>query len=133
MNEQMTMDDLWSVDLDGERDPRDLSVMDMVQEYAHTAAQPPNIIMSERLIREEYEELFQTNTPESELKELADLVYVLYGFANVVGYNLDEAVRRVHENNMQRMFQDDGTIKRREDGKIIKNPNAPKVELWDLT
>jgi len=33
---------------------------------------------------------------------------------------------------MGRMFQDDGTIKRREDGKVIKNPLYPKVDLGDL-
>ena len=48
------------------------------------------------------------------------------------GYDLDEAVRRVHINNMGRMLQPDGTIKRREDGKIIKNPDYPKVKLDDL-
>jgi hypothetical protein len=49
-----------------------------------------------------------------------------------MGWDLNEAVTRVHENNMERMTQDDGTIKRREDGKIIKNPNTPKVQLGDL-
>ena len=27
---------------------------------------------------------------------------------------------------------DDGTIKYREDGKVMKNPNAPKINLEDL-
>lgn len=31
-----------------------------------------------------------------------------------------------------RMWQDDGSILRREDNKIIKNPNTPKVNLSDL-
>jgi len=57
---------------------------------------------------------------------------VIYGYALARGWDLDEAVTRVHENNMARMKQDDGTIKRREDGKIIKNPNTPKVNLKDL-
>ena len=69
---------------------------------------------------------------DKELKELADLVYVIYGYANARGFDLDEAVRRVHENNMGRMYQDDGTIWRRDDGKIIKNKNYPKVSLDDL-
>ena len=70
--------------------------------------------------------------PEYELKEMADLLYVLYGYAKVQGYNLDKAVKRVHENNMGRMYQPDGTIKRREDGKVIKNPDYPQVNLEDL-
>ena len=56
----------------------------------------------------------------------------LYGYANTRGWDLDEAVRRVHDNNMGRMYQPDGTIKRREDGKIIKNKDYPKVKLEDL-
>jgi hypothetical protein len=43
-----------------------------------------------------------------------------------------EAFRRVHSNNVGRCIQDDGTIKRREDGKITKNPNYQKVDLSDL-
>jgi predicted HAD superfamily Cof-like phosphohydrolase len=95
--------------------------------------------MYESLISEEYGEWFSAYDPEEmedqpveELKELADLVYVIYGYAISLGWNLDEAVRRVHENNMGRMYQPDGTIKRREDGKILKNPEYPKVELGDL-
>lgn len=33
---------------------------------------------------------------------------------------------------VERMKQDDGTILRREDGKVIKNSNTPKVFLDDL-
>jgi predicted HAD superfamily Cof-like phosphohydrolase len=76
--------------------------------------------------------VFEVDKPHDELKELADLVYVIYGYAYAKGWNLDEALKRVHENNVARMTQDDGTIKRREDGKIIKNPNTPKVKLHDL-
>lgn len=46
--------------------------------------------------------------------------------------NWYEAFKRVHENNMGRMFQEDGSIKRRKDGKIIKNRKYPKVKLGDL-
>jgi len=45
---------------------------------------------------------------------------------------LDEAVRRVHENNVGRCVQPDGTVKRREDNKILKNKDFPKVDLSDL-
>jgi hypothetical protein len=50
----------------------------------------------------------------------------------VKGYNLDKAVERVHENNMGRMYQPDGTILRRDDGKVMKNKDFPKVDLVDL-
>jgi len=45
---------------------------------------------------------------------------------------LDEAVRRLHQNNMRRCVWPDGSIKRREDGKILRNPDAPKIDLSDL-
>ena len=70
--------------------------------------------------------------PEAELKELADLVYVIYGYALSKGWNLDEALYRVHVNNILRVKQPDGTVKKREDGKILKVDNSPKVRLEDL-
>lgn len=90
------------------------------------------------LIEEEWEELneeFEKSTEESSaplLKEMCDLIYVLYGWAATFGYDLDEALRRVHKNNMDRMYQDDGTIKRREDGKILRNKKVPPPKLDDL-
>ena len=125
------MFEYWS---EPEKDPRIVSVQDMVSEYNTTAKHKPNSFTSLKLVDEEWDEFNDAwNSSEKEvLKELADLVYVLYGLAIAMGWNLDEAVRRVHENNMGRMYQDDGTIKRREDGKIMKNPNYPAVNLEDL-
>jgi len=123
------------------------TVMDMVKEFAKTMGQEPNEILSESLIDEEYEEWsYEANLksgvvsklysesydPVKELKELSDLVYVIYGYASVRGWGLDEAVRRVHCNNIGRCVQPDGSIQRREDGKILKNKDYPKVQLEDL-
>lgn len=116
-------------------DPRFDTPLDMVREYAFLSKQKGTPELYKRLIYEEHsewEEAQYLGTGDEELKELADLVYVIYGYANVRGWDLDEAVRRVHSNNVERIFQPDGTIKRREDGKIIKNPNAPKIGLGDL-
>lgn len=109
------------------------TVMDMVREFVTVTEQIPNTELYEKLIREEFAEwvIELPNTVE-ELKELADLVYVCYGYANSIGYDLDEAISRVHENNIGRCIQPDGSIKRREDGKIMKNPDYPKVQLEDL-
>lgn len=112
-------------------------VSEMVEEYRTTAGQKKDPHLMASLIQEEYEEWFNCNVCfqdfyEEELKELADLVYVVYGYATSRGWNLEEAVRRVHGNNIGRMFQEDGTIKRREDGKVIKQPGYPKVNLGDL-
>jgi len=114
-----------------------MTTMDMVMEFKKTSGQKPTEELGITLIKEEYfewrEEVIQ-RPPNyiDELKELSDLVYVIYGYADTMGWDLDEAVRRVHENNMGRMRQPDGTIKRREDGKIVKNPDYPKVDLGDL-
>ncbi len=108
--------------------------LQMVREYQETTQQnaPPSLY--DKLIAEEYSEwvLSADEPKENQLKELADMVYVIYGYANAIGWDLDEALLRVHENNMGRMLQPDGTIKRREDGKIVKNPDYPPVELKDL-
>lgn len=106
---------------------------EMVKEYVKASRQDPSSVLYETLVIEEFME-WEEEWPDTEgdLKELADLVYVIYGYANAMGYDLDEAVRRVHKNNMGRMYQPDGTIKRRADGKIEKNKDYPKVDLSDL-
>lgn len=103
-----------------------------VREFKKTAGQVNDPDRGWKLVGEEYIELCESISPENELKEMADLIYVLFGYADDKGYDLELAFNRVHKNNMLRMYQDDGTIKRREDGKIIKNPNTPKVYLKDL-
>jgi predicted HAD superfamily Cof-like phosphohydrolase len=114
---------------------------DMVSEYAEVSQQEGTEVLYRELIEEEYSELEdemlymklgEGDIPENELKEMADLIYVLYGYARVKGYNLDKAVERVHENNMGRMYQPDGTILRRDDGKVMKNKDYPSVDLSDL-
>jgi predicted HAD superfamily Cof-like phosphohydrolase len=115
---------------------------DMVREYAEVSQQEGTEELYQKLIGEESDELFdemnnfvrgyKNASTESELKEMADLTYVLYGYARVKGYNLDKALERIHQDNMGRMYQPDGTILRRDDGKVLKNKDYPKVELGDL-
>lgn len=115
--------------------------MDLVEEFITKSGQDPNPQLYYDLITEEFEEFryveheeFETQEQEdaAELKELADLVYVIFGFAYAMDWDLMEALRRVHESNLGRMIQPDGSIKRREDGKILKNRDFPKVDLEDL-
>jgi hypothetical protein len=109
-----------------------MTVTDMVTEFADLTSQTPNPELYEKLIAEEYDEWSkEVLDAHNELKELSDLVYVCYGYAKAKDWNLDEAIRRVHRNNVGRCLQPDGTVKRREDGKILKNPNFPKVDLKD--
>ena len=64
------------------------------------------------------------------LKELADLVYVCYQFAAAAGWDLDEALDRVHQSNLSKLV--DGKPLKREDGKVLKGPNYKKPNLDDL-
>ena len=65
------------------------------------------------------------------LKELADLVYVCYQYAVNMGWNLDEAMHRVHESNMSKL-DENGNPVLREDGKVLKGPNYQPPNLEDL-
>jgi hypothetical protein len=118
----------WKVEGEYSRSPSD-----MVKEFMSVTEQAPNPTLQMILIGEEYMEFLDSEAcTVEELKELADLVYVCYGYAAAAGYDLDEALVRVHQNNVGRCIQPDGTVKRRADGKIMKNPDYPKVQLEDL-
>ena len=77
--------------------------------------------------------LFRDNPvfPAEALKELADLVYVAYQYANNMGWDLDEALHRVHLSNMSKL-DDNGKPIYREDGKVLKGPNYKPPTLTDL-
>ncbi len=64
-------------------------------------------------------------------KELADILYVVWGTAISFGLPLEEVFRRVHESNMSKLG-DDGKPIYREDGKVLKGPNYKPVDLRDL-
>ena len=65
------------------------------------------------------------------LKELADLVYVCYQYAENMGWSLDEALDRVHKSNMSKLGED-GKPVYGEDGKDLKGPNYEPPTLTDL-
>lgn len=83
------------------------------------------------LVEEEFVEFEGSSSKENLLKELADLIYVVYGYAATYGLDLDEAVRRVHKSNMSKLG-DDGKPIKREDGKVMKSENYEKPYLGDL-
>lgn len=76
-----------------------------------------------RLIREEYaevwDELESGGSIERVASELADLIYVVYGTALHYGIDLDAVVAEIHRANMAKRWPN-GTVRRREDGKILK-------------
>ena len=92
------------------------------------------------LIIEEFKEFLEAegflfmhgkNHQEHALKELADLVYVCYQYAENMGWFLDEALDRVHKSNMSKLDEEGNPIYR-EDGKVLKGPNYKPPTLEDL-
>lgn len=67
---------------------------------------------------------------EAALKELADLVYVCFQFAAAAGWDLNEALDRVHKSNLSKLV--DGKPVKREDGKVLKGENYKPPILTDL-
>ena len=86
------------------------------------------------LIDEEFEEFIvavRSEGYEQELKELADLVYVCFQYAENMEWDLEEALFRVHKSNMSKLGLDGKPI-RRDDGKVLKGPNYEPPYLDDL-
>lgn len=61
-------------------------------------------------------------------KELADLLYVVYGFAATFGIDVDRVFNEVHKSNMSKL-DEDGKPVYREDGKILKGPLYKEPDL----
>ena len=101
---------------------------------------PASRTLQRRLIVEEFKEFLEAeqqlimgltiNSAEC-LKELADLVYVCYQYAANLGWDLDEALDRVHKSNMSKL-DDNGNPIYREDGKVLKSKNYQPPNLTDL-
>lgn len=64
-------------------------------------------------------------------KELADLLYVVYGTADVLGIPLPQVYSRVHASNMTKLGRDGKAIKD-EGGKVLKGPNYEEPDMKGL-
>jgi predicted HAD superfamily Cof-like phosphohydrolase len=109
----------------------------MVQEFheqfeIHVSPTPstlnePTQTLRCRLIQEEFDEL-QEAMQEKDLpaiaKELADLLYVVYGTAVSLGIDMEPVFQEVHRSNMSKV----GGYKR-EDGKWVKPPTYSPASL----
>ncbi len=100
----------------------------------------PTRAVQHALIVEEFKEFLEAegmlfmhgrNHQEHALKELADLVYVCYQYAENMGWFLDEALNRVHVSNMSKLDKDGKPIYR-DDGKVLKGPDYKPPDLSDL-
>jgi len=90
--------------------------------------------MQRDLIVEEFKEFMYAATEEGyedELKELADLVYVCFQYAENMEWDLEEAMHRVHKSNLSKLGLDNKPI-RRHDGKVMKGPNYQPPNLSEL-
>jgi predicted HAD superfamily Cof-like phosphohydrolase len=76
----------------------------------------------------EFAESVQENDIVNAAKELADILYVVYGAGLAMGINLDQVFHDVHNSNMSKLGAD-GKPVYREDGKVIKGPNYQKPNL----
>ena len=87
----------------------------------------PTQTLRKRLIQEEFEELqeaLQEKDLPSIAKELADLLYVVYGTAVSLGIDMEPVFQEVHRSNMSKV----GGYKR-EDGKWVKPPTYSPAKL----
>ena len=121
------------------------SLQNQAQEFRKSYRIPNSKTLSQRsvqknLIVEEFNEFLEAdgllfrNGPSFQsdtLKELADLVYVCFQYAENMGWDLDEAMNRVHLSNMSKLGEDGKPIYR-EDGKVLKGPNYAPPTLTDL-
>tara|TARA_R100000479_G_scaffold119454_2_gene61091 strand:+ start:807 stop:1193 length:387 start_codon:yes stop_codon:yes gene_type:complete len=92
---------------------------------------PSVLDLQKNLIVEEFKEFIEAYTeamkykhPRAKLhclKELADLAYVIFQFSAAAGWELDEALDRVHKSNMSKLV--DGKPVKNSEGKVQKGPN----------
>jgi predicted HAD superfamily Cof-like phosphohydrolase len=83
------------------------------------------------LIREEFKELTEAsdaNDIVAVADALADLLYVVHGAALEWGIPMDPCYKEVHRSNMTKVFPD-GTVHKREDGKVLKPPTYSPADL----
>lgn len=93
-------------------------MFDIVVHRTPTPVDERTRALRERLIHEEFEELKEAmakNDLACIAKEMADLLYVVYGTAVSYGIDMDPVFREVHRSNMSKV----GGYKR-EDGKWVK-------------
>jgi predicted HAD superfamily Cof-like phosphohydrolase len=82
---------------------------------------PETVELRRSLIEEEKRELFQAMAGDDlaqVAKELADLLYVVYGTAVSYGIDTLPVFAEVHRSNMEKA--PGGIVKRRPDGKVLK-------------
>ena len=123
-----------------QKDLRDFHVFfSLTHKDTPTVPSEKDLRLRANLINEEAKEFDEacallTKDPSEEnmtnaAKELADLLYVVYGAGVTFGIDLEPVFAEVHRSNLTKVWPD-GTIHRREeDGKIIKPPTYSKADV----
>ena len=80
-----------------------------------------------------YKQQLTEENREKIIKEMADLLYVLYGFAETFGFDLDQAFLKVHESNLTKIVN--SKFNKDKAGKVLKGTSyrAPDLRnIWNL-
>ena len=111
------------------------SLMEMAEQFrqAYSLTQTARATQKSLIDEEwsEFHEAYHFEPEYNQLKELADLVYVCYQYAAAMDWDLDEAMKRVHQSNMSKLDEYGKPIYR-PDGKVLKGPNYAPPNLEDL-
>lgn len=107
-------------------------VRDFHEKFKCKIGERPNIPLEyvelrKKLIQEEYEELLRgldNGDLENIIKEMCDLLYVIYGMGVTFGVDLDAAFDAVHRSNMTKSLTE-----QRADGKVMKGPDYIPADL----
>jgi NTP pyrophosphatase (non-canonical NTP hydrolase) len=108
-------------------------------EERNQRARKVNVELRMALIREEFKEVMDelldiVNGQGNRVKlakELADLLYVVYGTGDDFDIPLEEVFRAVHASNMTKVGSN-GRVERRNDGKILKGPNYTEPDIASI-
>lgn len=113
----------------GHEDGKKGTVMDIVtdvQKFMQACDQVPSDTMQvlyTKLIVEEFNEFCAAENAEKKIDAVADLIWVLIGYAISAKSDFTCAWKEVRDSNMQKIDANTGKVVRREDGKILK-PNG---------
>jgi predicted HAD superfamily Cof-like phosphohydrolase len=77
---------------------------------------------------QEFREAASNNNLTEMVDALADIIYFAYGTAINLGVDLEPVFEEVHRSNMTKVWPD-GSVRRREDGKVIKPPTYTKPDV----
>lgn len=115
-------------------------VREFEMKFGGSVAQKPGVPnakiarLRRELISEEYHEaieaLFDGNV-EHIAKELADLLYVVYGTALAYGIDLEAVFDEVHRSNMTKLW-DDGKPHFGPNGKVLKPASYSKARVREI-